>query len=165
MQSNVHSIETLVELQHGLGELGEGFDAVAQDIRATLHAAEAWLSSEMPAYWKRQTRLAEQQLASAQDRLMQAESTTNAHDRPPATVEKKNVRLARKRLELCQSRWQAIRRHAIEVERAVQRLAGPLAEIDESVAAGIPAARAELARLIEALQSYIQPMRDQPGDA
>ncbi|SRR6056297_820280 len=154
MQSHVRSIDALLELAQGLCELGEGFDRVVQDTQAALHQARAWLEEEQPAYWKHQIRLAEQQVSVAEDRLMQVASTTHASDRPPATVEKKQLTLARRRLAFCLRQYQAIRRHRGEVEQAIERLAGPLAEVEEWVSARLPAARGELQQMVEVLQRY-----------
>jgi ferric-dicitrate binding protein FerR (iron transport regulator) len=64
--------------------------------------------------------------------------------------------LARRRLAFCLSQYQAIRRHRVEVEQAIARLAGPLAEVQGWASARLPAARRELQQMVEVLQRYNQ---------
>lgn len=155
-QSDVRNLQVLRQLHGGLTHLSERMDVTAQDLRACLLAVDTWIRSDRPSYWKRQTRLAEQHLNEALDRLQQKQSTTMHAERPPATEEKKQVTLARARLNACRQRAQACRKYLPQIEDAIDDLAGPLAEINETVETEIPQAMRELMRMLEVLERYTQ---------
>ncbi len=154
MQSHVRDLDALRQLRDGLLALSTGIDNATQDLRGSTHRADHWIRVEMPAYWKRQTHLAERELNAALDYLQQRQGSTRADDRQAATEAKQRVTRAEQRVEVCQQKQQACRRTLVKLETALQALAGPLAEMNEYVETGLPLARTELKQMIEVLAAY-----------
>ncbi|WP_153557253.1 hypothetical protein [Roseimaritima sediminicola] len=156
MQSDVRDIDVLSRLLGGLAALSQGLHDTVQELRVTLAAVDHWIGVDAPAYWRQQTRAAQQDLNAALEHLQQQQSTTRPGDRPPATEAKKRVRLAKRRLQLCEDKQLACRRQRLRIEHVLQAMAGPLTEIDELAAGDLPRVQAELRSMIDVLQRYQQ---------
>jgi len=121
-----------------------------------VHRAESYFSQDRPAYWRRQTQLAERELTEAKDNLAQKRSTIRPADRPPATEAAKRVKLAEQRARDCQAKQREAKAWAIEISQKCDDLLGPLADVLEHCEVLLPSAANELRTLIEQLRAYAQ---------
>jgi predicted transcriptional regulator len=154
--SNVRNIESLQAFHGGLVGLSDGWDQTLQEVRMLVGRADAYFSQERPAYWRRQTRLAERELGEARDNLAQKRSAARASDRPAATEAATRVRTAEKRLRECEAKQRQAKALAIEISQRCDDLLGPLADVMEHCEVLLPTAASELATLIEQLRAYAE---------
>ena len=82
-----------------------------------VHRAEAYFSHDRPAYWRRQTRLAERELTEAKDNLAQKRATIRPADRPAATEAAKRVKTAEQRSRECEAKQRQAKALAIEISQ------------------------------------------------
>ncbi len=154
--SNVRNIDSLVTFRGGILRLSHDWDKILQEIRLSVQRVEQYFVSEQPRYWRRQTQLAERELAEAKDNLSQKRATVRANDRPPATEAVKRVNNAKRRLEVCRAKVRLSKSIAIEMSKQCDELLGPLADVAEQCEVLLPGAANELKTLIAQLQAYAE---------
>ncbi len=153
-QSNVRNIDSL-EVFHGqLIRLSTDWDKTLQEIRGLVNRAEAHFAHDQPAYWRRQSQLAERELTEARDNLAQQQSAARRQDRPAASEAAKRVRVAQQRATDCQSKLRQAKSLSIEISQACDGVLGPLAEVSEHCEVVLPAAARQLRTLIDQLRLY-----------
>ena len=141
--------------------LAGDWDATLQEIRMTVQRAETYFAQDRPAYWRRQTQLAERELNEAKDNLAQKRAAVRPGDRPPATEAAKRVKQAEHRLQQCRTKQRASKAWAIEISQQCDGLLGPLADVVEHCEVLLPSAADELRRLIDQLRLYAE--QQKPG--
>lgn len=154
--SNVRNIESLEAFHAGLVTLSGDWGKTLQEVRMMVHRAESYFAQDRPAYWRRQTQLAERELTEAKDNLSQKRAAIRPGDRPPATEAAKRVNLAEQRLRDCQAKQRAAKTWSIEISQQCDELLGPLADVVEHCEVLLPAAADELRSLIEHLRIYAE---------
>jgi hypothetical protein len=159
--SNVRNIESLEAFHAGLVRLAGDWDATLQEIRMMVQRAETYFAQDRPAYWRRQTQLAERELNEAKDNLAQKRAAIRPGDRPPATEAAKRVKKAEDRLQQCREKQRASKVWAIEISQQCDGLLGPLADVVEHCEVLLPSAADELRRLIDQLRLYAE--QQKPG--
>jgi len=157
--SDVRSIDSLIRLRQTLISLsGDWADCLHQIKYAARRIAERF-SVEMPAYWKHQVAIAERSL----DNLSRLQSTSAGVSLRAAEA-RMRVAKVRRRLALCQQKEKRARQLALAVGQACEELNGPVAEVAMHAEVNLPAAAAELARLIDHLSRYAE-IQSSPSDS
>lgn len=118
--------------------------------------ADSYFSQDRPAYWRRQSQLAERELTEAKDNLAEKRAAIRPADRPAATEAAKRVRLAETRLRECEEKLRLSRTWALEISKQCDDLLGPLADVVEHCEVLLPTAAVELRTLIEQLRAYAE---------
>jgi hypothetical protein len=154
--SNVRNIESLEAFHGGLVRLSEDWDKTLQEVRMIVQRAETYFAQDRPAYWRRQTKLAERELTEAKDRLAEKRSAIRPGDRRPATEEAMRVSKAEQRLRQCEAKLRETRAWALEVSQQCDGLLGPLADVVEHCEVLLPTAANELRAMIEQLRTYAE---------
>lgn len=154
--SNVRSVEALETFQAGIVKLASEWDLAAQEICTLMHRVEQHFDQERPAYWRRQTQLAERELASARDQLASLRFEMRPGQSQPATEAAQRVVRAEQRLKLCQDKERRAKVWAIEIAQQADALLGPLADVTEHCQVVLPEAARELRLLIDRLRIYTE---------
>jgi len=157
--SNVRSIDSLRELRISLQKLAGDWDVALQQIRSSMYRTEEHFSTTMPAYWKHQTRLAEQKLSEARDNVSRQQGNQSSGQASAVTEAKQRVQLAKRRLDLCEEKYRLSSKIAVAFEHACHELAGPIAEATGHSSVRLPNAASHLAVMIGHLERYTE----QPG--
>lgn len=157
--SDVRSIESLRLLRNAVGELSNDWTIALQQIKSSMHRTQEHFLTIMPAYWKQQTRIAEQKLAEAQDNLSRQHGTSASGQAPAVTEAKQRVQAAKRRLNLCEEKFRLASKIAIQFDYACQELAGPIAEVVAHASVTLPNAAGDLAVLTGHLDRYAERIR------
>ena len=157
--SNVRNIESLEAFHGGLVRLSEDWDKTLQEVRMIVHRAETYFAQDRPAYWRRQTKLAQRELTEAKDRLANKRTAIRSADRPPATEEAKRVSKAETRVRECEAKLRETKAWALEISQQCDGVLGPLADVIEHCEVLLPTAANELRALIEQLRAYAEQQR------
>lgn len=170
--SDVRSIDSLIQLRHTLINLSGDWTDCLHQIKYAARRIHERFAVDLPAYWKHQTTLAERALTESLDNLSRLQSTSggaspggSAGGSPGATEARMRVAKVRRRLALCQAKEKRSRQLALAVEQACEELSGPIAEVAMHSEVNLPAAAAELARMIDHLSRYAEiqsPSTDSP---
>ena len=154
--SNVRNIDTLEDFHAGLVRLADRWDKSLQEIRMFVQRAETHFSHDLPAYWRRQSQLAERELTEAKEALSQKQATVRPSDRAPATEAAQRVNKAQRRVRECQKKQAEAKHWAIEIARQCDGVFGPLADVVEHCEVLLPGAARELRTLIDQLRIYAE---------
>lgn len=160
--SNVRNIESLEDLRAGLIRFADRGEKSLQEIRIFVQRAETHFSHDLPAYWRRQTELAERELTEAKEVLAQKRATVRPSDRAPATEEAQRVNKAQRRIRECQAKQVEAKRWGLEMSQQCDGVLGPLADVAEHCEVLLPVAARELRTLIDQLRLYAERAK---GDA
>jgi len=152
--SDVRSIDSLRDLKASLVLFASDSDNSVQQIRSSLHRVAEHFSVTMPAYWKQQTRIAEQKLSESLDNLSNQRGSSSQSASPSASDAKQRVDLATRRLKLCEEKQRLAHTVAIQFGHIQHTLAGPIAEVAAQATDILPAAAIHLATLIDHLDQY-----------
>jgi hypothetical protein len=161
--SDVRSIDSLIRLRHTLVSLAGDWTDCLHQIKNAARRIEERFSVDLPAYWKHQAELAQRAVAESLDNLSRLQSTSTGVS-TGATEARIRVAKARRRLTFCLEKEKRSRQLALAVERACQELNGPIAEVAMHSETNLPAAAAELARMIDHLSRYAE-IRTSPAES
>lgn len=156
MQGHVRSIDALRDLRIALLEWAARLNDQTFEIGHEAQRALQWAKVDQPRYWRGEITIAERRLQEARDHLASTQATYGGRDRPPATEARKRVAQLERRVRFCQQRAGACRRWADEIERAVERLAGALAALQQQSDSELPLAANQLSQWIAALDRYAE---------
>ena len=152
--ADVHSIESLEDLLRAVDHLSERLMLQGYQLQAIVNQSQRHFGQNYPAYWRQQTRRAEQELSESLDRLSRKQSVSRSGESVPATEEKKQVARWKTRVRLCRSRVDRCRKVALEIEQSGEKLKGPIADLLELAEVSLPNAAARLGDLVKRLQLY-----------
>ena len=154
--SDVRSIDAIRDLRNAVLELGHNWDLALQQIRFSMHRVEEQFTTVLPAYWKSQTRAAEQTLAEAINNLSRQQGISSDGNAPALSEARHGVQVAKNRLSVCEDKSRKAAKLAIQIELACQELAGPIAEVVDHSGNTLPSAADFLAKLIGFLDQYTE---------
>jgi hypothetical protein len=158
--SDVRSIDSLGQLRQTLLSLSSDWVDCLHQIKYAARRIEERFSMEIPGHWKHQVELAERSLTESLDNLSRYQTATSGVSAGDSEA-RLRVSKARRRLAFCQDKQRRARQLALTVQRACQDLAGPVAEVTMHSDVSLPAAAAELARMIDHLSRYAE-IRSEP---
>ena len=154
--SNVRDIECLASFKIGLVKLAADWDNTTQEIRTSIHRVNTYFHDDRPAYWRRETRLAERHLSEATDVLSRLTAEFRPGQAAPATEAKQRVAKAKLRLQLCQEKERLCKKWLIAMAQQCDDLLGPLADMSEHCQTMLPEAARELGGLVDKLRAYAE---------
>jgi hypothetical protein len=134
------------------------FRSDAQDaltsLSLALQHADAWLD-EQQQHWRRQIRACEEAVTQAKTEL-RTRQIPDAFGHPvDCTVQEKNLRLAKARLEEAEERLAAVRRWMLRLPREVcDTYTGPAGHLASFLDGELPSGLALLTRQLNALEQY-----------
>jgi hypothetical protein len=120
-----------------------------------IHRMVDWVRQEQRQYWRRQLRLSERQVHEAKLNLERCLFFRQVGDRPPACVEEKRaLQRAKRRLQLCREKVEAVRRWSVAIERAVFEYRGGVGPLSRWVEGSAERSLALLGRICRILEEY-----------
>jgi hypothetical protein len=151
-------VTSLAVLHDWYAALAE-FRAEAQDALTTLslslQRAEAWLG-EQQRHWQRQIRVSEDEVTQAVTELRTRQIPNSFGDTVDCTVQEKNLRRAKARLQEAEDRLAAVRRWMLRLPRELcDHYDGPVGQLTAFLDGNLPSGLAMLARQLLALEQYV----------
>lgn len=154
--AEVHSIDVLREFRTALALYGD-------DVLAALGAADAeirrtvqWLQQERPMYWQEQIKRRRERVASARADLFRLKLQKTPEHHPSLAEPKERLRHAEASLQDAEKRLMAVRKWQPALNQAVLEYHGSVQRLKDLSASDVPRAVALLARIVEALEAYLQ---------
>ena len=150
-------VTSLAVLHDWYAALAE-FRTEAQDaltaLSLALQRAKAWLG-EQQQVWQRQIRACEEEITQAQTELRTRQIPNSFGDTVDCTVQEKNLRRAKARLEEAEDRLAAVRRWMLRLPREIcDSYAGPVGQLAAFLDGDLPSGLALLTRQLTALEQY-----------
>ncbi|MCS6865245.1 MAG: hypothetical protein RMJ56_16470 [Gemmataceae bacterium] len=154
MSADVRAIDALSQWRAQLATYGELLAEALAGVNLEIRRVHEWLDEQLT-LWKRAIRQCEEDVTRAKAELAQRQFPTWDGREPDCTVQEKNLRQAKARLEYAQDKVATIRRWMTRLPQVIDEVfTGPSRRLQSMLEADLPTALAELSRRIAALESY-----------
>jgi hypothetical protein len=154
MAADVRSITAVIDWRADLTNYGDMLAEAMAGVEMEIRRASEWIE-EQRARWVRAVRDCEQDVVQAKAELAQRRFPTWDGRMPDCTVQEKNLRLAKARLEHAEEKVQTCRQWSARLPKLIDEMfTGPSRRLRSALELDVPNALAELARRIAALESY-----------
>lgn len=154
MPADVRSIQTVLDWRADLTAYGEILAEAMAGVDLELRRAFDWLEEQL-ALWRRAVRSCEEDVVRAKAELSQRQYQTFDGRVPDCTVQEKNLRVAKARLEHAEDKVELVRRWIGRLPKMIDEVhTGPSRRLKSLLEAALPNAVAELGRRVAALESY-----------
>lgn len=152
--ADVRSIDAVIEWRADLTNYGDLLAEAMAGVDLEIRRAADWLEEQL-AKWRKAIRDCEDEVVRAKAELSQRKFPTWDGREPDCTVQEKNLRLAKARLEHAEEKVETCRRWIGRLPKMIDEMfTGPSRRLKSMLEADIPNALAELARRIASLESY-----------
>jgi hypothetical protein len=154
MAADVRSIDAVIEWRADLTNYGDLLAEAMAGVDLEIRRAAEWLEEQLTK-WRRAIRDCEEEVVRAKAELAQRKFPTWDGREPDCTVQEKNLRLAKARLEHAEEKVETVRRWIGRLPKMIDEMfTGPSRRLKGMLEADLPNALAELARRIASLESY-----------
>ena len=158
--SNVTNIDSIENFHRGLVKFSDELQVITEEIKLAVMKGEQAFGHDYPSYWRRQLQIAERSLSEARDQLAAKTSSVRNEDQPTASEEKKRVRRAEARLDLCNAKIRRAKHWAHQISRDCDQLLGPLSDVTNHCDSTLQQAAVDLRQLIDHLRAYTDQSTD-----
>src|SRR6478672_11008662 len=150
--ADVRSIDALRDWHAALTTYGEGLADALAGIELEIRRAYEWLDEQV-ALWRRAVRDCEEEVTRAKAELSQRKFQTFDGREPDCTVQEKNLRMARARLEYAEEQVAKCRQWIGRLPKLIdEAYTGPARRLGNLLEADLPKGLATLARSVAALE-------------
>lgn len=154
-QANLRSTEAIESVRCALGKFvhqaGEGLVELEAEMRRVLD----YLEHDRPAFWKQQTRLAEDGVHTARMELQRALMfPVGVNERPACTEQRAALKKAEARLDYCREKQERLRHWVRELNGELHDYQGRIAQLRGWLDTDGPAAIGVLDKLLRAIERY-----------
>jgi hypothetical protein len=139
-----------------LQKFGEEAATALTDLELEVNRAIQWISCDLKEYWTQQVRKAQEQVAEARITLERKQMFRAGEERPSCIEEKKALEAAKRRLQLCQQKLEAVRRWSQVLAREFMEYKGRVAVLSGWLQTDLPKGLAVLKSMAGALETYVQ---------
>jgi hypothetical protein len=161
--AKVHSSEAIEAVRLALISFNERVADALAELSSEMRRVQEWLEHDRPGFWKKQVRVAMDEVHQAQQALHRCLMFPIAGERPSCYEERAELKKAQARLVYCQEKgervrhWQQTLRHELfEYEGRISQLLR-MSEIDVPQAVGV------LERILRNLEEYQAVRAANPG--
>lgn len=156
MSADVRSIAAVIDWRADLTNFGDSLAEAMAGVDLEIRRAYDWLEEQL-SLWKKAIRDYEDEVTRAKAELAQRKLPRWDGREPDCSVQEKNLRLAKARLEHAEEKVEVVRRWLGRLPKMVDEMfTGPSRRLKSMLEADLPVALAELARRIASLESYAQ---------
>jgi tyrosyl-tRNA synthetase len=128
-------------------------DELDMEIRRAL----TWISEDCRQYWKQEIRRSTERVVQAKLALEHAQMFRGGDDRQASCIEEKKIlEREKRRLQLAESRIEAVKHWSVTTERAVNEYRAIRSQFANWLDTDMPRAAAMMGRMIAALESYVR---------
>lgn len=154
MSADVRSIAALQQWRAQLATYGAVLAEAMAGVELEIRRVQDWLEEQL-SLWKRAIRQCEEEVTQAKAELAQRQFPTWDGREPDCTVQERNLRRAKARLEYAEEKVETIRRWIARLPKMIDEVfTGPSRRLQSMLEADVPNALTELGRRLAALESY-----------
>lgn len=152
--AEVRSIDAVRDWHAALSEYGDMLAESLAGVELELRRAQEWVA-EQQSLWQRAVKKCEEDVVRAKAELSQRKFQTFDGREPDCTVQEKNLRMARARVEQAEDMVEKCRQWGQRLPRLVDEVyTGPARRLGNFLEAELPKGLADLTRRVAALESY-----------
>ena len=165
--ARVKSIDALQTMSAALECFRADSSTALDDLDMEIRRALQWISQDCRQYWNQEIRRARDAMNEAQIQLHNALTfrRIDKEQRASCVEEKKAVERAKRRLQLAESKLEAIPHWIVTIERVIDEYRASRTQFVNWLESDFPKAIAVLGRMIAALETYVRlgtPASEQP---
>jgi hypothetical protein len=154
MSADVRSIAAVIDWRADLTNYADSLAEAMAGVELEIRRAYDWIEEQL-ARWRKAIRDCEEEVVRAKAELAQRKFTTWDGREPDCTVQEKNLRRARARLEHAEEKVEVCRRWLGRLPKLIDEMfTGPSRRLRSMLEADLPNALTELGRRVAALESY-----------
>lgn len=154
MPADVRSIAAVTDWRADLTNYGDSLAEAMAGVDLEIRRAYEWIEEQL-ALWRRAIRTCEEEVVRAKAELSQRKFPTWDGREADTTVQERNLRLARARLEHAEEKVETCRRWIGRLPKMIDEVfTGPSRRLKSILEAELPGALTELGRRVESLESY-----------
>jgi hypothetical protein len=154
MPADVRSIAAVIDWRADLTNYGDSLAEAMAGVDLEIRRAFDWLEEQLSC-WKRAIRDCEEDITRARAELAQRKFPTWDGREPDCTVQERNLRLAKARLQHAEEKVETCRRWIARLPKMIDEMfTGPSRRLKSMLEADLPVALTELNRRVAALESY-----------
>jgi hypothetical protein len=161
--AGVTSFDVLHDWYAALATFRTEADHALTEVTLALQRAGPWLG-EQEQHWRREIRVCEEDVTQAKAELANRQWPDGAGNKPDTTVQEKNLRKAKARLQAAEDRLAAVRRWMLRLPREISATyEGAAGRMAHFLDADVPAGLALLSRQLTALEKYAAIQAEAPA--
>jgi hypothetical protein len=155
--ARVKSIDALQAMSAALECFHDDAASALDDLEMEIRRALQWIGQDCRQYWKEELRRSRDAVTEAQKQLENARMFRHiAEEHSSFVEEKKALERAKRRLQIAETKVEAIPHWAVKIERAVNEYRGSRSQFASWLEADFPRAVAALSRMISDLEAYVR---------
>ncbi len=153
--ARVNSINALKDFKRALGSFATAINTALGEAQSDLQRTTWWVQQNQLTHWQAQKRKRTAQLAQAKSELFRAQ-VASPDQRVPATIERKAVDQAQRRLAEAETKLASSKRWSRVLEREVILYKGHCQQLARAVDGEVPGALIRLDKMVTALEKYVR---------
>ena len=153
--ASVSSINALKDFKGALGTFATIIRTALGEAQSDLQRTTWWVQQDRLTHWQAQKRKRTAQLSQAKSELFRAQ-VASPDQRVPATLERKAVDEAQRRMDEAETKLANIKRWSRVLEREVILYKGHCQQLARAVDGEVPAALIRLDKMVDALEKYVR---------
>jgi hypothetical protein len=156
--AQVKSIQSLQAMTAALECFHSDASSALDELDMQIRRATQWIGEDCREYWKQEVRRSTERVVEAKLALQHAQMFRGMGDdrRSSCIEEQKILEREKRRLELAQSRVEAIRHWVLTIDRALNEFRAARAQFATWLEADFPKAVMVMGRMIESLENYVR---------
>jgi hypothetical protein len=153
--AQVRSTDAIEAFQAALARFQERVQGALDTLDAELQRADNWVEHERPAYWKRQTKEADDAVQEAKVALEHCRTFKSMDgERPRCREEEDALRAAKARLEFCREKAEVVKKWQRNFRHESLEYQGRMGQLRRACEHDVPNARAALSKILRRLEEY-----------
>jgi hypothetical protein len=154
-QADVKSIDTLAFMKAAFAAFAHETGQAVSEVELQGQRAVEWITVDRAAHWKAECRRAADAVTKAMQDLEHCRTFKKVGDNQPSCIEeKKTLEKARKRLEACERKAEAVRRWTPVVQQQFRETCVRMVRFREVIDVDCPKAMARLEKMLKSLDAY-----------
>ena len=152
--AQVRSTESIEQFRIALTKFESRSQDALDTLSSQLQRAVMWLEHDCPAYWKKQTKAAEDDVHQAKLDLERCLIFPVAGESPACREEKAALKKAKVRLEYCREKKERVKHWSRQLQHELFEYEGRVGQLRRMLETDLPTARAKLQLIVRRLDEY-----------
>lgn len=152
--AKVHSSEAIEAVRLALISFNERVVDALAELSNEMRRVQEWLEHDRPGYWKKQTRVAMDEMHEAQQALHRCLMFPIAGERPSCYEERAALKKAQARFTYCQEKVERVRHWQQTLRHELFEYEGRISQLTKLVEIDVPQAIGVLNRIMRNLEEY-----------
>ncbi len=152
--AQVRSVDAIEAFRGALARFEQRAQDALEALSGETRRAADWLQHDRPAYWKEQTRLADDAVQQAKIDVQHCLMYPVADERPACREERANLRRAQTRSDYCREKNELVKHWKRQFHHELFEYEGRIGHLRRMLETELPQARTRLQQIVRRLDAY-----------